>query len=217
MRREWHIRRTGVPHRDGAHRWDHAYQHLLQWVAEKQEGCDASGNLCAGIEQTSGTGPHHRPAVGEHEELSPDQGWELNEEHIYRDDGYSGANLGRPGLDRLRDAAAVADMEVVVMTAPDRFARKYLHQVLLIEELGSSGVQVVFVERPMSEDPNDQLLLQIRGAVAEYERTLIRADAARQAGQVARRLAAALDPRSLRLPGRSRAPTRPRRCPRRPG
>ncbi len=102
-----------------------------------------------------------------------DQGWELNEEHIYRDDGYSGANLSQPGLDRLRDAAAVADMEVVVMTAPDRFARKYLHQVLLIEELESSGVQVVFVERPMSEDPNDQLLLQIRGAVAEYERTLI--------------------------------------------
>ena len=102
-----------------------------------------------------------------------EQGWQLNEEHIYRDDGYSGANLSRPGLDRLRDAAALAEVDVVVITAPDRLARKYLHQVLLIEELESHGVQVAFVERPMSEDPNDQLLLQIRGAVAEYERTLI--------------------------------------------
>jgi site-specific DNA recombinase len=102
-----------------------------------------------------------------------EQGWPLSEESMYRDDGYSGAHLSRPGLDRLRDAAALAEIEVVVITAPDRLARKYLHQVLLIEELESHGVSVVFVERPMSADPHDQLLLQIRGAVAEYERTLI--------------------------------------------
>jgi site-specific DNA recombinase len=101
------------------------------------------------------------------------QGWPLSEEHIYRDDGYSGGQLSRPGLDRLRDAAALADLDLVVITAPDRLARKYLHQVLLIEELESHGVRVVFLERPMSDDPHDQLLLQIRGAVAEYERTLI--------------------------------------------
>lgn len=101
------------------------------------------------------------------------QGWPLSEEHIYRDDGYSGAQLSRPGLDRLRDAAALSEVDLVVVTAPDRLARKYLHQVLLMEELESHGVQVMFVERPMSEDPHDQLLLQIRGAVAEYERTLI--------------------------------------------
>jgi DNA invertase Pin-like site-specific DNA recombinase len=101
------------------------------------------------------------------------RGWQLSEEHLYRDDGYSGAQLSRPGLDRLRDAAALSEVDLVVVTAPDRLARKYLHQVLLMEELESHGVQVVFVERPMSEDPHDQLLLQIRGAVAEYERTLI--------------------------------------------
>src|SRR5262249_3564910 len=95
------------------------------------------------------------------------RGWQLSEEHLYRDDGYSGAQLSRPGLDRLRDAAALSEVDLVVVTAPDRLARKYLHQVLLMEELESHGVQVVFVERPMSEDPHDQLLLQIRGAVAE--------------------------------------------------
>src|SRR5215813_1977762 len=102
-----------------------------------------------------------------------DQRWNIEAERIYRDEGYSGASLGRPGLDRLRDAAGLAELDVVLITAPDRLARKYVHQVLLIEELGQRGCRVEFVERPMSQDPHDQLLLQIRGAVAEYERTLI--------------------------------------------
>src|SRR5690348_5077100 len=59
------------------------------------------------------------------------------------------------------------------MTAPDRLARQYVHQVLLLEELERFGGVVEFLDRPMSRDPHDQLLLQIRGAVAEYERTLI--------------------------------------------
>lgn len=101
------------------------------------------------------------------------QGWEWAEELVFRDDGYSGASLKRPGLDRLREQAAQACLDRVVITAPDRLARKYIHQMLLIEELEKGGCQVEFVERPMSQDPHDQLLLQIRGAVAEYERNLI--------------------------------------------
>jgi site-specific DNA recombinase len=101
------------------------------------------------------------------------RGWELTEQHVYRDDGYSGASLGRPGLDRLRDHAALADLDLVLVTAPDRLARNYVHQVLLIDELARRGCRVEFLDRPMSSDPHDQLLLQIRGAVAEYERTLI--------------------------------------------
>src|SRR5438034_5920996 len=102
-----------------------------------------------------------------------ERGWTLDERHVYRDDGYSGASLGRPGLDCLRDHAALAEVDLVVVTAPDRLARNYVHQVLLIDELGRNGCQVEFLDRPMSDDPHDQLLLQIRGAVAEYERTLI--------------------------------------------
>src|SRR4051794_31838590 len=100
-------------------------------------------------------------------------GWELVQEHVFRDDGYSGASLGRPGLDRLCDAAAGARLDRVLITAPDRLARNSVHQVLLVEELQGHGVMVEFLDRPMSQDPHDQLLLQIRGAVAEYERTLI--------------------------------------------
>jgi site-specific DNA recombinase len=101
------------------------------------------------------------------------QGWTWAEENIFRDDGFSGASLSRSGLDRLRGKVGQAGFDRVLLTVPDRLARKYVHQMLLIEEFEKGGCQVEFVERPMSQDPHDQLLLQIRGAVAEYERSLI--------------------------------------------
>src|SRR5919107_2189721 len=101
------------------------------------------------------------------------QGWSVAPEHIFRDDGYSGAKLTRPGLERLRDRAALRELDRVLITAPDRLARNYGHQVLLLEEITATGCEVEFLDRPMSQDPHDQLLLQIRGAVAEYERSLI--------------------------------------------
>jgi site-specific DNA recombinase len=102
-----------------------------------------------------------------------EQGWSLEPEHVFMDDGYSGANLNRAGLDSLRDRAAMAEFDVVLITEPDRLARNYVHQMLLLEELEKRGIRVEFLDHPMSDDPHDRLLLQIRGAVAEYERTLI--------------------------------------------
>jgi len=101
------------------------------------------------------------------------QGWTVAEGDIFRDDGHSGASLKRPGLERLRDRAALRALDRVLITAPDRLARHYVHQVLLLEEITAAGCSVDFLDRPMSQDPHDQLLLQIRGAVAEYERSLI--------------------------------------------
>ncbi len=131
------------------------------------------------------------------------EGWTLDPAHVFRDDGYSGAALARPGLDRLRDAVKAREVDHVLMTAPDRLARNYVHQMLLLEELEGGGCQVEFRDRPMGRDPHDQLLLQIRGAVAEYERSVI--------AERMRRAAAALDPRALRLSPRPGAPARPRR------
>jgi site-specific DNA recombinase len=102
-----------------------------------------------------------------------EEGWELPEEVVFRDDGYSGTTLGRPALDALRDKVRMRELETVVVLSPDRLARNYVHQMILIEEFEKNGCKVEFVERPMSSEPNDQLLLQIRGAVAEYERTLL--------------------------------------------
>ena len=101
------------------------------------------------------------------------EGWTVAADDLFRDDGFSGASLKRPGLERLRDRAAARALDVVLITAPDRLARNYVHQVLLLEELAATGCRVEFLDRPMGQDPHDQLLLQIRGAVAEYERSLI--------------------------------------------
>src|SRR5881394_2761423 len=136
------------------------------------------------------------------------RGWELEEQHVYRDDGYSGARIGRPGLDRLRDHAALGELDLVLVTAPDRLARNYVHQMLLIEELAGHGCQVEFLDRPMSDDPHDQLLLQIRGAVAEYERTLI-AERMRR-GRLAKRRAGTLLPWTRPPFGCRLDPDRPR-------
>lgn len=95
------------------------------------------------------------------------QGEALLAEDIFRDDGYSGATLNRPGLDRLRDTIKGAGIERVLITSSDRLARNYVHQMVLLEEFEQIGCQVEFLERPMSQDPHDHLLLQIRGAVAE--------------------------------------------------
>ena len=91
----------------------------------------------------------------------------------YTDEGYSGSHVDRPALDELRDHAREGRFDVVVVLCPDRLARKYAYQVLLIEELNRAGVDIHFCERPVSDSPDDQLLLQIQGAIAEYERAKI--------------------------------------------
>src|SRR6266498_930845 len=101
------------------------------------------------------------------------QGWHLDAEQLYADDGYSGARLDRPALDRLRDAVAGGAIDAVLITSPDRLARRYAYQVWLLEEFERAGVQVIFLERPPTGDPQDVLVIQIRGVVAEYERTVI--------------------------------------------
>ncbi len=98
---------------------------------------------------------------------------ELTQEHVYTDEGYTGSRLDRPGLDGLRDAAFRGDFDVVAVLSPDRLARKYAYQVVLLEELRKAGCEVVFLHRAITDDPQDQLLLQIQGAVAEYERPVL--------------------------------------------
>jgi site-specific DNA recombinase len=101
------------------------------------------------------------------------EGWTLATHQIYCDDGYSGARLDRPALDRLRDAAARGEFQALLLTTPDRLARRFVHQALLLEEFAQLGCTVVFLDQSLSQDPQAQLLGQIRGAVAESERALI--------------------------------------------
>ena len=89
------------------------------------------------------------------------------------DDGVSGASLVRPALERLRDQAAAGALDRLYVLAPDRLARRHAHQMVLVEELQACGVAVVFTNRPVGSTPEDQLLLQVQGVVAEYERAKI--------------------------------------------
>jgi site-specific DNA recombinase len=97
-------------------------------------------------------------------------GLQLVDELTFIDDGFSGASLVRPALERLRDVAASGGLERLYVYSPDRLARRYAYQVLLMDELRRVGVEVTFLNRAVSQTPEDDLLLQVQGVVAEYER-----------------------------------------------
>lgn len=92
---------------------------------------------------------------------------------IFKDEGFSGATLVRPALERLRDIAAQFHIEVLLCYSPDRLARKYAYRALLIEELSRVGTKVRFLKGAKAETPEDELLLQLQGMIAEYERAQI--------------------------------------------
>lgn len=91
----------------------------------------------------------------------------------FEDEGYSGATMARPGLERLRDLAAEGQIGTVLIYSPDRLSRRYAYQVLLVEELARAGVQVIFLKSPSDPTPENELLVQFQGMIAEYERAQI--------------------------------------------
>src|SRR5579875_3896040 len=100
-------------------------------------------------------------------------GFVLPLEHEFVDNGYSGSTLIRPALEQLRDVVAAGGIDRLYVYCPDRLARNYAHQVLLLEEFLRAGVEVNFLNREVGQTPEDQLLLQVQGMVAEYERAKI--------------------------------------------
>jgi site-specific DNA recombinase len=94
-------------------------------------------------------------------------------ELIFIDDGYSGAELLRPALERLRDTAAAGALDRLYILCPDRLARDFAHQILLIDELHRAGVEIVFLNYDVDDSPEGSLLLQIQGVIAQYERSKI--------------------------------------------
>jgi site-specific DNA recombinase len=100
-------------------------------------------------------------------------GYAVPPEWVFQDEGYSGAILARPGLEALRDLAAEGQISAVLVYSPDRLSRKYAYQVLLAEELSRCGVELVFLKSPAGASPEDQLLVQFQGMIAEYERAQI--------------------------------------------
>src|SRR5215470_13142382 len=106
-------------------------------------------------------------------EFAQQHGFAVPDEWVIEDEGYSGATLIRPGLEKVRDLAAEGQIDAVLVYSPDRLSRKYAYQVLLLEELARNDVRTLFVKAPQTTTPEDQLLVQFQGMIAEYERAQI--------------------------------------------
>ena len=100
-------------------------------------------------------------------------GGHVDPELRFVDDGYSGGTLLRPALERLRDVAAQGALDRLYVLAPDRLARNYAYQFLLLDEFRRAGVEVIFLNHALGRSAEDDLLLQVQGVIAEYERAKI--------------------------------------------
>src|SRR3954469_19107290 len=98
---------------------------------------------------------------------------EVPREWVFEDEGYSGATLERPGLERVRDLAAEGQIQVVLAYSPDRLSRKYASHFLERGDSPRHGVETRFVKAPQGDSAEDQLLVQFQGMIAEYERAQI--------------------------------------------
>lgn len=108
------------------------------------------------------------------ETYAKENGFEIAKKHRFIDEAVSGSRLSRRGLDRLRDCAKARAFEVVLCLEPERLARSLGIQQVVLEEMNRYGVDFIFLDQPeLAKDAHGQFWLQMRGAVAEYERTLI--------------------------------------------
>ena len=109
-------------------------------------------------------------------EHAKQQGLVVPQAWVFKDEGYSGKTLHRPGLERLRDLIFEGQIEQVLIYTPDRLSRHYAYQYLLMEEFDRAGALVTFLKSPRAETAEDQLLLQFQGMIAEYERAKLQSD-----------------------------------------
>lgn len=101
-------------------------------------------------------------------------GCRIEAEFCFLDEGVSGATLQRPALERLRDFAYSGVIDRVYVHSPDRLARNYAYQVVLLEELQKHQVEVVFLNAVAGvASPEGNMLVQMQGMIAEYERAKI--------------------------------------------
>jgi site-specific DNA recombinase len=91
----------------------------------------------------------------------------LDESLGFADEGVSGSVLVRPALERLRDQAAAGGIDRLYVLCPDRLARSYAHQALLVDEFRRAGVELVFLDHAHDPTPEGNLLLQVQGVIAE--------------------------------------------------
>jgi len=134
----------------------------------------AGSHLCTSLLEPTEGEPHDwKPDVGTGGIRSDSRIRRSVAEWVFQDEGYSGATLVRPGLEALRDLAAQGQIAAALIYSPGRLSRKYAYQVLLGEEFSRCGVDVIYLKSPSGDSPEDQLVVQFQGMIAEYERAQI--------------------------------------------
>ena len=121
------------------------------------------GDLCTGLVRATARGAHDSEPDGVADRVPKEHNLEVPEEWVFEDEGYSGATLERPGLERVRDLAAEGQIQVVLAYAPDRLSRKYAYQILLIEELARNGVETLLSRRRRGPARKINCLFSFRG------------------------------------------------------
>src|SRR5436309_2808293 len=152
---------------------------MMSSVASQEQAPDRAGRVAAIYARVSSERQRQDQTIGSQtvglRELAAERGLLVTEDLVFEDEGFSGATLQRPALERLRDRAAEGAFEILLCHAPDRLARRYAYQVLLLEEFARAGVEVCFAKEPeRGGTPEDELLRQFQGMIAEYERAQIR-------------------------------------------
>jgi len=109
--------------------------------------------------------------IAELERFARERGWVIAD--IYKDDGWSGGMLARPELDRLRDDASKARFSGVLVNDVDRLARDVAHLGVIKRDLERKGIQVIFRKLPAENSPMRNLMVNILGSFAEFEKELI--------------------------------------------
>ena len=117
-------------------------------------------------------------------------------DEVFRDDGYSGGDLQRPALARLRDAVHASQVDVALCYDPDRLSRSLSDLLLVADEVEAAGVRLEFVTQDTDQSPEGRMFFAIRGAVAEYEKSKIKERTARGLVEKARQ-GKVVNPRNL--------------------
>jgi site-specific DNA recombinase len=102
--------------------------------------------------------------------MAQQEGYTVSDTHVFVDD-YTGTSLNRPQFTQLRDLVRQRLVQAVFVHDLDRLSRKLAHQLLLSDEFEQAGVALRIVTMPEgATTPETQLLSNVRGIIAEYER-----------------------------------------------
>lgn len=97
----------------------------------------------------------------------------LPKENIFKDDGWTGEMLQRPGLDAMLEAAKEGRFQVLYVYDRGRISRVFAYQEIIIEELLNKDIKFVTLHDVKAETAEERVLQAMQGVFHEYERVKI--------------------------------------------